>query len=166
MAPRRPRSGPHRGPLGKCRGCGARVYWLTCLKHDGTLGGKAPIDVAPSFEGNITIDLPAERYSIVSKDDAALHRERCDAGAVPRLRVNHHVTCTNVTYRKARGRLHVPTGEEADAAAAWEADAVPRELSAPRPAVDPAPAPASAIALPAPGEYLVDPEEADGEPDE
>lgn len=160
---RRPRSSGHRsGPRGRCRGCGADIYWLTCLKADGSRGAKAPIDMGPSFDGNIEVDVPAELYRVVPRDEAQAHRERCDAGVPPRLRKNHFASCTNVTYRRTHGRMRPLTPEELEAEAAWAADA-PAPVAGP-PAEPVAVAPA--IALPQPGEFLVDPEEADGDPDE
>lgn len=158
---RRPRSTTQRGPRSRCRYCGGAIYWLTCIRADGSRGSKAPIDIEVAFNGNVEVDVAAELYRVVPKAEAEAHREASDAGTPPRLHLNHFVTCTNLTYRKLRGRVHAPTVEDVEDEKAWEADAagdaVPRETPLP---------PVDEIPLPRPGEFLVDPEEADGEPDE
>lgn len=158
---RRPQSSRRGGPRSRCRGCGTEIFWLTYVKADGTRGKLAPIDRAPAFNGNVEIDLGAETYRVVPLADAHAHQQACDAGGLPKLRLNHHASCTNLTYRRGHGRPRVPSADETEAQEAWERDA------APCPLVDvDVPAPRDEIALPAPGEYLIDPEEADGEPDE
>lgn len=158
---RRPRRAHGRsGPRSSCRYCGTAIYWLTCIKVDGSRGSVAPIDVERAFNGNITIDLPAATYRVVPHAEAVAHREASDAGTPPTLHLNHFVTCTNLTYRKLRGRVHAPTPDEVEAEVAWETDAGPAVTSPPAARV------VDDIPIPRPGEFLVDPEEADGEPDE
>lgn len=66
--------------MSTCRSCGTEVLWLT----NQNTGRRAPIDAAPSPEGNIVVDEERGVYRIVPRESWALFPER---------HLNHFVTC-------------------------------------------------------------------------
>lgn len=67
------------------------------LRHEGT-GKVAPIDWDPVPGGNILIH--GDTYEVlVGSERAACDPTELDPDAQPRLRVNHHMTCTSIRAR-------------------------------------------------------------------
>jgi hypothetical protein len=66
---------------GKCRSCGAAVYWL---RNDST-GNLSPIEAEPAANGNLKVDLEAGTYRVIRK---------LEDSSDPRY-INHFATCPN-----------------------------------------------------------------------
>jgi len=84
-----------------CRSCQVEVYDLLYLRT----GKTAPIEVRPSANGNVLIDLEAGTYSIVTGEALAL------AGrGQAELHVNHYVSCPQAAAWHARSTKKVTSG--------------------------------------------------------
>lgn len=76
-----------------CRWCGAAIFWLLYP----STGKWAPIDQGINPAGNIIVDLEAQTYRIVSKEE---HEATAAAGG--RFHLNHWATCTKAADHRPR----------------------------------------------------------------
>jgi hypothetical protein len=76
-----------------CRSCQAPVLWL----ENTTTGKRAPIDAAPTPDGNIVV-VDGERYQVIGGEE----RQDAIAQGVA-LHLNHFVTCPQAPAWKQRG---------------------------------------------------------------
>lgn len=78
-----------------CTSCGAPVVRLV---HERTRG-RAPIDAAPTPDGNVRLLGETGEYEVLTGDALAQARERGEA-----LHLNHFVTCPDRKRRGGKGR--------------------------------------------------------------
>lgn len=101
-----------RGRYGTCRWCGAQVLWLTST----STAKPAPIDPAPTPDGNIEINMAAGTYSVVGAFTRPVPTlEDPDPPDPPvTRRLNHWATCRSVSRRQLAKQPPHPFVADAD----------------------------------------------------
>lgn len=91
----RKKTHPAKPRAGKCRTCGADIYWATSIET----GKIAPIDVATVAGGNVLLTYSQEtgmiKYRVLGKGESA--------GDAP-TRLNHWTTCSAPPDPKGKGQ--------------------------------------------------------------